>query len=145
METNQKEYLAQVCRLRCRVAKAEAAAIGAKRKSEIGPLLERMYSPAKDDSPWGKLNKFADSAAAKANEEIARLAEEFGTHLMLGPTLTISYGQWPEIVQFGSENDWQVAVRKIRRLETEAAAQIERTSMDSLIQVMDEYLAPAEA
>uniref|UniRef100_Q027Z7 Uncharacterized protein n=1 Tax=Solibacter usitatus (strain Ellin6076) TaxID=234267 RepID=Q027Z7_SOLUE len=147
METKriEKEHLVRVCCQRIQGAKAEAAAVAARRMSEFDALLETSFRRDEDDSPRGKLYRFANSAAEKANEEIAHLAEESGTDLCLGPQLTISYGQWPEIVQHCSEEDWRVAGRRIRRLEREAAAQIERTSMDTLVQLMEEKLTPAEA
>jgi hypothetical protein len=145
METNQNTYLVRVCGLRLRGAKAEAAAIAARRRSEFSALLQKTYRLDRDDTHRGQLYKLADSAAAKANAEIARLAEEFGVDLVFGPTMTISYGQWPECVQQWSEDDWQMALREIRRLERKAAALIERTSMDTLIRLMDEHLAPVEA
>jgi hypothetical protein len=147
MQTKQieKENLIRVCCERFRGAKAEAADIAAKRRWEFISLLETAFNIDQDDSPRGKLHRFANSAVARANEEIAHLAKESGTDLVFGPTLTISYGQWSEFVQHCTKRDWQMASCKIRRLETEAAAQIERTSMDTLIQLMDANLTPAEA
>jgi hypothetical protein len=144
METNRID-LVKVCGQRFKGAKAEASAIASKRMSEFGALLDTAFNLDEDDSPRGKLYGFANTAVARANEEIARLAKESGTDLHLGPTLTIDYGQYPEIVQHCSERDWRSARCKIRRLAKEAAAQIERTSMDTLIQLMDANLTPAEA
>jgi hypothetical protein len=141
---NEKEYLVQGCCQRFRGAKAEAAAIAAKRRSEFKALLEKTYSLDGDDTPLRRLYKLANSAAAKANEEIARRAEEFGMDLVFGPTLTISYGQWPEYARY-SEYEWQQAERKICRLEREAASQIERAAMRALTALFDEHLSPAEA
>ena len=143
METIQKEYLVKVCLQRLRGAKAEAAAIAAKRRSEFEALLEKTNG-IDGDSHLGQLYKLASSAAAKANEDIARLAKELGTDLVFGPRLTISYGQWPEVLRH-SEDRWQLAGRKIRRLEKEAVEQIERQSMDKSIRLLNEDLTPDEA
>jgi hypothetical protein len=144
-ERTEREYLVRACCLRLRGAKAEAAAIAAKRRSQFKALLEKTYNLDEIDSPIGRLYKLANSAAAKANEELARLAEEFGMDLAFGPTLTISYRLWPEYVRLCSEGEWRMAEPTIRRLEREAVVQIERTSMDAMIQLTDEHLAPAEA
>src|SRR5262249_47559730 len=92
-----KEYLVQVCRRRCLMAKTEAAAIAARRRSELEALLEKTYYSfdKDDDSPGGQLCKLAKSAAARANEELAHLAAEFGMslHPQLGPWLEVSYGE----------------------------------------------------
>jgi hypothetical protein len=142
---NEKQYLVQVCCQRFQEAKSEAAAIAEKRRLEFDALLEKTYSLDEDNSHLGQLYKLANSAIAKVNEEIARLAEELGMHLQFGPSLAIDYGDWPQCLRHCSDNEWQKAKHKIRRLETEAAAQIERTSMDTLIRLMDEHLAPDEA
>jgi hypothetical protein len=144
-KTSEKEYLLYICRLRALGAKAEAAAIAAKRRSEFEALLEKTFSVDESDSHLGQLYKFANSAAAKANEEIARLAKEFGTSLQFGPWLRISYGDWPQHVQEYWEYYCRKAESKICRLEQEAAAQIEHTSMDSLIRLTDAHLTPADA
>jgi hypothetical protein len=131
--------------LRFQGAKAEAAATAARRKAEFEALLEKTYSLEENDSHLGQLYKLANSAAAEANEQIACLARRFGTHLQFGPSLKISYGDWPQHARHCSKNDRWRAAHRISRLETEAAAQIERTSTDTLIQLMGENLALAEA
>jgi hypothetical protein len=149
METNQNENLARACCLRLLGAKAEAAAIAAKRRSEFDALIHKRYSLDEDDldgnDSFSQLYKLANSTVVKGNEVIARRAEELGMTLQLGPSLKIDYGDYPQYVQHCSESEWQKALRKIRRLEREAAAQIERTAMDTLIQLTDPCLAPADA
>ena len=141
----EKEHWADVCRERCLGAKAEAAAVAAKRWLEFETLLEKMYSPDNDDSHLGRLYTLAKSRAATVNKEIARLAEEFGMDLQFGPSLKIDYGSWSDYAQRGSEQDWCTAKRKIGTLEREAAAQIERIAMDTLIRLMHEDFTPDEA
>jgi hypothetical protein len=64
------------------------AAIAAKRRSEFEDLLETMYSLDDNGSHLGQLFRLAKFAAVKGNEEIARLAEEFGMSLEFGPGST---------------------------------------------------------
>jgi hypothetical protein len=143
---NEKQYLVQVCCQRFQEAKSEAAAIAAKRRSEFDALLDKIYSLDEDKQPHiGQLYKLANSTVARGNEEIARLAEKFGIGLHFSPLLTISDSDWGHYVHDFSKNDRRIAERRISRLEREAAAQIERTSMDTLIRLMDEHLAPDEA
>ena len=147
MQTNRIDLVKGCCQ-RFQGARAEAAAAAAGRMSEFDALLEATCRVDKDDdSRWGQLCKLANSAAARANEEVARLAAEFGTsvHPQTGPWLEVSYGDLPYLNKRHFLKDRDAAMRKIRRIETEAAEQIERTSMDTLIQLMDEHLVPAEA
>jgi hypothetical protein len=140
-----KEHLVQECCRRLQEAKADAAAIAAQRLSDFHDLIEETYSLDEDDSSVEQLYKLANSAVAKANEEMAHRAEEFGVNLQFGPSLAIDYGDWPQYVQHCSDNDRWRAERRIRRIKREAAAQIEHQAIDTLIQVMDEHLGPAEA
>ena len=137
METIQKEYLVKVSFPHTRGAKAEAAAIAAKRRSQFEALLEATFRLNKDDdSPTGRLCKLARSAAARANEELALDPQ-------MGPWLEVSYGDpYPERLW---AEELCAAQRKIRRLEREAAAQIEHSAMDTLIRLMSEDLTPDEA
>jgi hypothetical protein len=133
---NDKEHLIQVCRQRFRGAKAEAAAIAAKRRSEFEALLKEIYSLDNQQ----QLFDFVVSAIAKANEELACLVEQFA---MPHHFYKLERSEDDAEVCLG-EDRWR-AEQKIGRLEREAAAQIERTSMDTLIQLMDEHLRPDEA
>jgi hypothetical protein len=141
-----KQNLVQLCCQRFREAKAEAAAISAKRLSELDDLVKMAYTPVEDDSQLGQLLKFANSAAAKANDQIVRIAEEFGIHPVYRPTLTIDHGQY---FSDGPFYWWRtsrpMAESMIGTREREAAAQIEDRSIDTLIRLMDEDIAPAEA
>jgi hypothetical protein len=145
----EEEYLVKVCRLRRLMAKTEAAAIAARRRSEFEALLEKTYYSfdKDDDSPKGQLCKIAKSAAARANEELAHLAADFGMslHPQLGPWLEVSYGESLYHAERCSAKDRYAAERKIRRLETGAASQIERTSIDTLTRLLAEDLTPAQA
>jgi hypothetical protein len=143
-ERNEKEYLVRACYLRFREAKAEAAAIAAKRRSEFEALLEKTDGIDEHNRRLGQMYKVANSAAARAKEQISRLMQELGISLELATSLAISYGDWPQCVQHCMDDRWR-AENRISRLETEAAAQIERASMETLIQLMDEHLPPAEA
>jgi hypothetical protein len=133
----------QACRLRARIAGAEAAAIAAKRKAEFHAFIEEKYNLDSEDGTWGHLNKFVKSAAAKGNEEIARFAEEAGMSLEFGPTLTIDYGPWPSVYyQWRREDMWEADCR-IRRLEKEAALQIERIAIETQTRLIAECLTLA--
>jgi hypothetical protein len=146
MQTKQieKTYLIQVCSQRLEGAKAEAAAIAAERRSEFETLLDKAYNLDRDDSYIVQLIDLAKSGAEKGNEEIDRLAKKLGMSPHVVPWLRISSDSIGAYPHHCSEED-RVAKRRISRLEAEAAAQIERSSMDTSARLMDEHLTPAEA
>jgi hypothetical protein len=105
------------------------------------PTLPGGQGRSSHNRRLGQLFKVANSAAARAKEQIARLMQELGISLELATSLAISYGDWPQYAQHCSENSRHRVDDRISRLETEAAAQIEQTAIDTVIQLTDEHLA----
>jgi hypothetical protein len=140
-----KESLIQVCRLRARIAEAKAAAIAAKRKAEVRAILKKRYNDDKDVSRGEQLYNLAESLAAKANEEIARLAEKTGWPVDDAPTLELYYHYIPTYCQdYWDRNTKRVNCR-ISKLQKEAALQIERTAIETQMRLIAEHLTLADA
>ncbi len=73
MTRTERTDLLQICRQRERVAKVEAVAIAARRKSDFATQLATIYDFDNDDI-WKAAHKAAKQAARQANEQISAAA-----------------------------------------------------------------------
>jgi hypothetical protein len=145
MKRTEREDLLQVCRMRERVAKAEATMVAAKRKGEFEAQLASIYSYDKDEV-WKQWHEYAQAATQKAQEQIAKRAKELGVPPSFAPSIqTCWYGRGENAVRNRRAELTRVAYRKIEQLEKEAKLQIERASVDIQTRLVAGGLESAEA
>jgi hypothetical protein len=73
----ERETLVQICRMRARVAKAEATTIAAQRKADFQAQLAAIYH-FDNDAVWKKAHAAARDATWQAQEQIAQRCRDLG-------------------------------------------------------------------
>ena len=144
MNRSDRDDLLQICRMRARVAKADAAAVAAQRKADFAAQLAATYS-FDQDAVWKQAQAAADEATEKAREEIARRCRELGIPRSFAPTLGLHWYDRGENASAKRRAELtRVAHTKIDQLEKKARLEIERASVDVQTRLVADGLASAE-
>jgi hypothetical protein len=85
-----RDSLLQLCRMRARVAKADATAVAARRRAEFAAQLAAIYHWDTDDT-WREAHRLAKAAVDRAREEIRARSKELGIPRRFAPDLDL---QW---------------------------------------------------
>lgn len=145
MKRNDQQDLLQVVRMRARVAKADAAAVAARRKAEFAAQLAAVYS-YDDDEVWKKAQAAADVAAEAAQKDVARRCAELGIPRRFAPEIRLLwYGRGENAVASRRAELTKVANTKIEQLQKEAIHEIERSSVELQTQLVAGCLESEEA
>ena len=145
MNKIERETLLQVCRMRARVAKAEANAVAARRKAEFEAQLAAIYH-FDNDEVWKQAHAAALIAVEQAREQIARRARELGIPGAFAPDVGLHwYGRGENAIRERRTELTRVAHRKIDQLEKEAKLGIERASVDIQTKIVADGLNSARS
>jgi hypothetical protein len=142
MRKAEREELARVVRLRCKVAKTAVA----QRQKELLADVERQLSTIYkfDDAVWADITRHADEAVRWADEQIARICRERGIPEEFRPGMYLSWHGRGE----NALNERRVELR--RRAQTQIAAEaakaaIEAREAEALTALIADGLESAEA
>ena len=145
MNKSDRDDLLKVCRMRVRVAKADAAAVAAKRKAEFAAQLAAVYSFDQDEI-WKQAKAAADTAVEQAQNEIAQRCVELGIPRRFAPALNLAWWGRGENATAGRRAELtRVAHTRIDQLEKKARLEIERASVDVQTRLVADGLASADA
>lgn len=117
--------LQRVARMRAKVARGAIEVVKAQRLAEFERELQARY--AVDDAAWSELTAAAKAQVQQTDEELARRCEELGIRPEFRPRLTLG---WYSAGANGSR-DRQAELRKLARLELEAAGKAARQRIDA--------------
>src|SRR5262249_16132529 len=145
MKKKERDHLLQVCRMRAKVAKAEVAALAAKRKSAFEVQLASIYS-FDNDAVWKRAFEMTQAVVERAGNEIACRSRELGIPADLAPTVGEHWhGRGENATRERRAELTRVAHRKIDQLEKEAKLEIERTSVEIQTRLVADGLESADA
>jgi len=137
--------LLKVCRIRTKVAKADAAARSANLKAEFEAQLAAAYS-YDDNEIWKKAYAAAKEAAQEAQHIVARRCEELGIPGRFAPSLYLNWSSRGEnAVKQRRAELTRVAHSKIEQLEKNAKLEIDRASAETQTKLLAAGLESAEA
>jgi hypothetical protein len=140
-----RDSLLQLCRMRARVAKADAVAVAARRRAEFAAQLAAVYSFDNDET-WRQAYQSAKAATNRAREEIAARAKELGIPQRFAPELGLHwYGRGENASRERRAELTRVAHTKIEQLEKEAKHAIERASVEIQTRLVADGLESADA
>jgi hypothetical protein len=146
MTRTEREDLLKLARARGRVARAEAAAVTARRKADFEAQLATKYK-WDCDAVWKQAYVDADAALAQANETVRRRCRELGIPLQFAPSITGGY--WLErgenAIKERRAELTRVAHRRFEHWEKEAKLAIERQAVEVQAQLVAGGLESAEA
>jgi hypothetical protein len=146
MTRPEREDLLKVCRLRTRVAKAEAAAVAAKHKADFQRQLATEYH-FDQQATWKAAYQAVAAVTAKANEEIRARAKELGIPREFMPSISSPYwyDRGENMLSERRAELTRVAYTKIDQMQKEAVQQIERASAEIQTQLVADGLESAQA
>jgi hypothetical protein len=142
----EREDLLRICRLRERVAKAEAVSVAAQRRAEFEAQLAAEYHFDADEV-WRAAAEEAKLATQQANERISARCQELGIPRRFQPSLSEPYwfDRGENAVAKRRAELRQVANTKIDQLLKDAKLAIERASVEIQTKLVAEGLKSAEA
>jgi hypothetical protein len=140
-----RDSLLGLCRMRARVAKADATAVAAKRRAEFAAQLAAIYH-WDNDNVWREVHRLAEAEVERAREKIQARSKELGIPKRFAPDLDLRwYGRGENASRERRAELTRVADRKIEQLEKEAKLAIERASVEIQTKLVAHGLESAEA
>jgi hypothetical protein len=140
-----RDSLLQLCRMRARVAKADATAVAAKRRAEFAAQLAAIYHWDNDDT-WREAHRIAEEAVKRAQQEIEARSLEMGIPKSFAPSVVMRwYGRGENATSQRRTELIRVAHSKIEQLEKEAKHAIERASVEIQTRLVADGLESVEA
>ncbi len=141
----ERETLMQICRMRAKVAKAEATTIAAQRKADFQSQLAAIYH-FDNDAVWKQAQAAARDATRQAQGRIAQRCRDLGIPDSFAPSVSLGwYGRGENASASRRAELTRVAYTKIDQLEKEAKLKIERASVDIQTKLVAEGLESADA
>jgi hypothetical protein len=145
MTKSERETLIQVCRMRAKVAKADAASRSATLKADCEAQLARIYHWDQDDV-WRQAMTAAKEAVESAHRQIAERSSELGIPAAFRPEIILSWrGRGENAICEQRVELRRVAYSKIDELEKQAKLTIDRQSVETQTRLLAEGLTSGDA
>ncbi len=145
MTKSEREDLRQICRMRAKVAKADAAARSATLKADCEAQLAAIYHWDKDDV-WRQAMTAANEAAEAARRQIDERSRELGIPAAFRPEIGLNWwGRGENASRERRTELRRVAYTKIDELEKHAKLAIDRQSAETQTKLLADGLTSEDA
>lgn len=122
---SERTDLQRVARMRARVARAAIEAVLSSRLAEFERELQARYQV--NDEAWADLMRDAEEYVRRADEELAKRCADLGIRPEFRPSVSATWWSRGE----NASKDRQAELRRLARLELEAAGKAARQRIDA--------------
>jgi len=145
MTKSDRDTLIQICRMRAKVAKADAASRSATLKADCEAQLAKIYHWDQDDV-WRQAMTAANEAVEAAKRQIAERSRELGIPAAFRPEIGLNWwGRGENASRERRDELRKVAYTKIDELEKQAKLTIDRQTVEAQTRLLAEGLTSDEA